>query len=261
MDELIKKVMNDIGIDQKFINNPAIYNIIQHYIRIKLRDLYSYDLYINAKEDIECTQEEIHDGIKNENSRLDTSDMVNSFDVRMLKYFNSKMNNQNEWKEVTDKIKHNMKILEKIVRIISDENKMFISYKAPWEIENVVIFYNEFNGSMDVKKTVEEPIMEEENNEKKQNSVFYVINEKYDPEGERLEVDFKDFGNRLDKEKIKKQVNKLRRKYYDDVFQKLDSIKNKGGAKLKNVIDIIQARLRIEQQEENDIFNKPKQER
>ena len=182
MDELVEKVMEDIRIDEKFIKNPSTFNIIKHYIRIKLNDYYSYHLLNEAKEDDEsCTEQEIVEGLKNENKHcLNIDNLLNGFEISMIKYYKTKMKDQDKWNEIIGKIKHNMKILDRFIRISTDENKLYISYKSPCEKEIVIMKYNEYNGNIDVEKAIQ--ITEGEEKEEKN---FSMIHEKYDANGER----------------------------------------------------------------------------
>ena len=259
MDELIHRVMQDLNIEEKFIENQSTYNIIKHYIRIKLKDLYSYYLYKEAKDDIECSQSEIIEGLKKENGLLvDIDRPIDIFEIRMIKYFKNEMKELEKWNETISKIRRNMKILEKTVRIVTDKNKLFISYKAPWEKENVIMFYDEYSGNIDVKKSKEKVEINDDQDSKQES--LCIINEKYNSNGERISVKVKDFGDKVQKENAKKQVKKLKREYYDNIFQKLYRMKNKGGAKTKAAVSMLFNRLIAEQDEETDI-NKSKEER
>ena len=244
MDELIVKVMQDIGINEKFIKNPSAYSIIKHYIRIKLNDFYSYHLLNEAKEDDEsCTEQEIIEGLRNENKNCSNIDnLLNGFEISMIKYYKTKMKDPIKWNEVVGKIKHNMKILDRFIRISTDENKLYISYKSTFEKETVLMMFNEYNGNIDVESAIQ--VSEGEEQDQKNFSMIY---EKYALNGERLKVSIKNYGNKLEKQDIKKQVNKLRKKYYDNISRKLDDVKNKSGAKVQKVIAVISNRLKLEQ--------------
>ena len=41
MDEIIRKIINDLDIDDKFITNPETYQVLKYNIRNKLKDIYA----------------------------------------------------------------------------------------------------------------------------------------------------------------------------------------------------------------------------
>lgn len=250
MDEIIRKIINDLDIDDKFITNPETYQVLKYNIRNKLKDIYA-DCILNEY----SVEKALHDEKETnyyplfQNKQCNKfEDMITMLDVRMIKIFKKKMENKDEWDDVVNKVKSDEEIWGKKTQIQVQKNKVFISYDNPWQ-RGAVLMYLYSNKEIKVT-TIEEKYEKFIQSNLENEKYRFKKRDKYDKNGNLIYTSVKEYEDFKDKELITKKIIGLKKQYFEDVFENLkNKVKNN-----KNIImTILLSVTPIESEEKNKI--------
>lgn len=157
MDELIINILRELNVDECFIENARAYRVLKFYVRTRLTDIYKYQVYLNKKEKIICSQEEIRSQIEKENFNWDTvRDFISVDDVKMLKYINSIKNNKEKWSSIIEQLKTNNPILSVDCDINVKQKHLIVSYCADNIKEKSYLYYDRVTDCVDILYVHEE---------------------------------------------------------------------------------------------------------
>lgn len=169
MDELIKKVLIELNIEEDFIENVRSYAILKFYYRTKLTDIYKYYVYVNKKEKVELDKKEINAEMEKENYNWKTMrDFISVEDVEMLKFMQTKMQDEKQWKEILEQVKTNNPIVSVDLENQIKDKQMVITYIRDKKKEKTYMYYDRTTDSVDIL-SVQEDVIQEKNENKKLN--------------------------------------------------------------------------------------------
>ena len=169
MEELIKKVLKELNIEECFLENRRAYAILKFYYRTKLTDIYKYHVYVNEKEKVKCDKNEIKSEMEKENYSWKTMrDFISVDDIEMLKFMNSKIQDKKQWNEIIEHVKLNNPILSVDLENQVKDKQMVITYIRDKKKEKTYMYYDRLTDSVDIL-SVQEDVIQEKNQNKKLN--------------------------------------------------------------------------------------------
>lgn len=157
MDELIKNILKELDIDDCFIQNQRAYRVLKFYYRTKLTDIYKYYVLVNKKEKVQCSSKEISEKIFKENFNWNTMrDFISADDVEMMKFLNSKKQNEEQWNKIIEQLKSNNPILSVDLDVVIKNQQLNITYLRDNKKEKTYMFYDNSTDCVDILSVQED---------------------------------------------------------------------------------------------------------
>ena len=151
MDELIKKILRELNVDECFIENDRSYRVLKFYVRTRLTDIYKYHIYINKEEKAKCSKEEIKNVMAKENCGWNTvRDFICVDDVKMLKFLETIKTNKEKWNKVIGQLKENNPILSIDFEINVKPKQLNVTYFCRGKREKTYMYYDRMSGCVDI---------------------------------------------------------------------------------------------------------------
>lgn len=183
MDELIKKILIELNVDECFIQNVRSYKVLKFYLRTRLTDLYKYHVYVNKSEKVQCSKEEIKTQMMKENLGWETTrDLISIDDVKMLYLLNSIKNDKEKWNKIIEQLRTDNPILSVDLELSVKPKQVIAGYARGNKREKTYMYYDIMNDCVDLLY-VREDIKEDKEEKNKK------IPQKLDPELEFIEYE------------------------------------------------------------------------
>ena len=98
MDELIRQIIKDLGIDNKFLKNYRTYEILKENIRNKLKDIYADEILNNYTSEKMLNQVQEEDLISSyrKEKYLSIDKIISKVELHMINFCNRKKQNKTE---------------------------------------------------------------------------------------------------------------------------------------------------------------------
>ncbi len=236
MDELIRQIIKDLGIDNKFLKNYRTYEILKENIRNKLKDIYADEILNNYTSEKMLNQVQEEDLISSyrKEKYLSIDKIISKVELHMINFCNRKKQNNEEWEEVLQKLKSDDEIWGKKNKIYITTNKVFISYDYPWQKGAVLMYL--YGGTREIRITTIEEIKYPDEKNIEEKIYRYKKRERFDQCNNPIITTVKEYGKHRSPNVIKNEIDKLKKEYFDDIFENLKKLNKPKDKNVKNMI-------------------------